>query len=346
MIKKFFAVVMMLVLITTIVAGCAPANNNNGDGEGAEEYRIFEDSTLGIRLRWPDVWYEALYESLSILPVGSDSGIIFYYITPAGLSAMQALYIDPDLPDDSNTLSQEQLELVETMNNNLFPLCALVAENDGVRDEAAHSELISERKLGESEGTNYYLLTSPGADLSALSAQEKGQYQALLAATDEFDKELVLSGMQSMFKGEKFEFDSKTIDGEKIDSSVFADYSITMINIWATWCGPCVRELPELQKLKEMLPGNANLLGICTDGEDENELAKTMRDEFKLTYANVVANGGMLSGPLANIQSLPTTIFVDSEGNIIGEPMIGVPSGDTANKYLAAIEERLKMIGQ
>ena len=41
---------------------------------------------------------------------------------------------------------------------------------------------------------------------------------------------------------------------QPVTEEIFAPYDLTMVNIWATWCGYCVREMPELAKLKDMLP--------------------------------------------------------------------------------------------
>ena len=49
----------------------------------------------------------------------------------------------------------------------------------------------------------------------------------------------------------KYTFTTEDLDGNKITNELFADNKITMINIWGTFCGPCIREMPELAKLSE-----------------------------------------------------------------------------------------------
>lgn len=359
--KKSIGIALVCVLALSLVAGCTPAGTQgdaptNGaqstaavDGAqsvGEDEMYYFDDPGIGLRLRWPDAWYTALYEKPCLVPMGLANGLAFDYITQKGSEAQNKLYSDQNLPDDPAQFTPEQKELVATMEKNIIPLCAIIAEKDGKRDEETRGQYTAETALGEKNGTVYTLLTKTDADLSELSAEEKAEYEALLTSTAEFEKELALSGMQDMFSGDKVTFDSQTLNGEKIDSSVLEDHKLTAINLWATWCGPCIQELPELQKLYEDMPEGTNLLSICTDGEEESELAKKIQDESGMKYPTIVANKEMLEGFLANVQSFPTTIFVDSEGNMVGEPLVGVPSGDVVEGYRAAIEERLALLAQ
>ena len=67
-------------------------------------------------------------------------------------------------------------------------------------------------------------------------------------------------------KKEKFpEFKTTDSNGNEVTEKIFADKDITMVNVWGTFCGPCINEMPELQKIYESLPKNANLIGIAAD---------------------------------------------------------------------------------
>ena len=48
-----------------------------------------------------------------------------------------------------------------------------------------------------------------------------------------------------------YSFESTDLDGNKITSDIYSNNKITMINIWGTFCGPCIREMPELAQLSE-----------------------------------------------------------------------------------------------
>ncbi len=65
-------------------------------------------------------------------------------------------------------------------------------------------------------------------------------------------------------------FATYTLTGEVFDSSIFRNYDLVMINLWAEWCGPCMRELPDLEQIHQEYP-NVLLLGAYCD--DDNAAA-------------------------------------------------------------------------
>lgn len=141
------------------------------------------------------------------------------------------------------------------------------------------------------------------------------------------------------------QFDSTTVgNGSQIDTSILVPYKLTAVNIWATWCNPCVNELPELQKVYEELPEDVNFLGLCVDAADEPELAKEILENAGVKYESIVATDDMTKGFLSYIQAYPTTIFVDGEGNLVGEPLVGAPPKDVAETYLKVINEHLTLL--
>lgn len=140
-------------------------------------------------------------------------------------------------------------------------------------------------------------------------------------------------------------FESVLLTGEAVDQTVFADYALTMINVWATYCGPCKSEMPELERLYGMLPENVNLVSICVYGEQDRDLTQEVADACGVTYPVILGSESLYNGMLRDVQVVPTTIFVDSGGNVVGDWILGVPYGDVANAYLSAIRERLELLG-
>lgn len=67
------------------------------------------------------------------------------------------------------------------------------------------------------------------------------------------------------------EFSTTDMDGNKVTNDTFADYDLTVVNFWATYCNPCIDELPELAEWKKELPDNVNLIGLLVD-VDEKEV--------------------------------------------------------------------------
>ncbi len=135
------------------------------------------------------------------------------------------------------------------------------------------------------------------------------------------------------------EFSAITLDGEKIDASVFADAQITMVNIWGTFCGPCINEMPDLEKLYQELPEGCALLGVLTDvyGDDDPDAARQIVTETGVTYANIIPDEALYQFLSDNITGVPTTLYVDSEGNILG----GVVGARSMEEYLEILKTLL-----
>lgn len=136
-------------------------------------------------------------------------------------------------------------------------------------------------------------------------------------------------------------FRTTDLEGNEITQEIFQDYDVTMVNVWATWCEPCRGEMPDIQKVYEQLPENANIISICTDANENKELAAQIAEKAGMKF-DVLISKDALAEQVKGISSFPTTVFVDSTGHLIGEPIIGVRSGvDVAEFYLETINSLL-----
>lgn len=121
-------------------------------------------------------------------------------------------------------------------------------------------------------------------------------------------------------------FTTEDLDGNEVTESILKDKDVTMINIWGTFCPPCIEEMPELAKLSASLPENAQIIGILCDVSlnDRSALqdAKSIVSKAGTNYPCLLLNDS-LTDYLSQFMYVPTTIFVDSEGNQIGEPVVG-----------------------
>ncbi|MCU0330435.1 MAG: TlpA family protein disulfide reductase [Candidatus Kapabacteria bacterium] len=105
-------------------------------------------------------------------------------------------------------------------------------------------------------------------------------------------------------------------------STTFAEISQgkpVLLNFWATWCGPCRREIPDLIALSKELSGKAVVLGVALDqGDDRVNMVKSSIERFGITYPNVIDNlDWKLAEAYGNIPSVPTTFIIDKNGTII-----------------------------
>ena len=135
--------------------------------------------------------------------------------------------------------------------------------------------------------------------------------------------------------GNKITFSSVDLNGNTVTDKLFTENKITMVNIWGTFCPPCIREMPDLGKLANANKANdVEIVGIPIDIIDgngnlltqENRDAKLIIKKTGADYVHVVPTVDMLYGFLRNVQAVPTTIFVDSNGKQIGEVYLGARS--------------------
>lgn len=123
-------------------------------------------------------------------------------------------------------------------------------------------------------------------------------------------------------------FETVTLEGETATQEIFAEADLNMVNIWGTFCGPCISEMPELGELAdEYADQGLQVIGILTDVmEAENETALLIVDETKADYTHLVLSLDLYNNYLSQVQAVPTTVFVDSEGNQVGEVYMGARS--------------------
>lgn len=125
------------------------------------------------------------------------------------------------------------------------------------------------------------------------------------------------------------EFSEHDTEGNLITSDIFAEYDVTIVNFWNNGCGTCIAEMPELEEMyQEFQQDNINLIGVGADsgeGDEQLELAKRILAEKGVTYQNIVPDpdNDLYKEFIADLTGYPTTYVVDSEGNIIGAPLIG-----------------------
>lgn len=118
-------------------------------------------------------------------------------------------------------------------------------------------------------------------------------------------------------------FEAVSADGETVTSDIFADSRLTMVNVWATYCNPCLMEMPYLGELAaEYSPEDFQIIGIISDvmegDEDTLQTALSLISETGAdTYTHLLLNESLYTAMLTDVTAVPTTFFVDSEGRIL-----------------------------
>ena len=141
-----------------------------------------------------------------------------------------------------------------------------------------------------------------------------------------------VSGEITQNSGVLSDFTTTDIDGKTVNQSVFKGKKLTMVNIWATFCGPCINEMPDLGKISEDYADKGfQIIGIPVDvvdyygniDESQVELAKDIIDETGAVYLHILPSASLNQAKLSQVTSVPETIFVDESGNQVGESYIG-----------------------
>ena len=202
----------------------------------------------------------------------------------------------------------------------------------------------SHTKLGESKDGkySYYLSVNSTADAETIEELKQTTVE-ITEKKDRPENGFVLSEKSDLENTMAFSTDSQNvatdlsnlqtvdIDGKEFSGKNFSDYDLTMVNVFATWCSPCVQEIPDLAEIqKEMKDKGVNIVGVVTDTVDQTgenqealEKAKLIRERSKAEYPFLIPDKSNFNGRLSGIQAFPETFFVDKKGQIVGETYSG-----------------------
>lgn len=135
--------------------------------------------------------------------------------------------------------------------------------------------------------------------------------------------------------GTHLSFETTDINGNPISSEeLFSRHAITMLNIWATWCGPCVSELTELSKVNDKLAEmDGAVVGLLNDGPGKTnvEAGRQILAENDIRYLNILTSADI--DEVIKPQAYPMTVFVNRDGVIIGETLLGTTYKDKIVEY-------------
>ncbi len=222
----------------------------------------------------------------------------------------------------------------------------------------------SHTKLGESKDGkySYYLSVNSGADVETIEELKQTRVE-LTEKKERPENGFVLSEKSDLENTMAFSADSqnavtdlsnlktKDIDGKEFSGKDFSDYDLTMVNVFATWCSPCVQEIPDLAEIqKEMKDKRVNIVGVVTDTVDQTgenqealEKAQLIRERTKAEYPFLIPDKSNFNGRLSGIQAFPETFFVDKKGQIVGETYSG---SHNKKAWLEIIEKELAKVKQ
>ena len=220
----------------------------------------------------------------------------------------------------------------------------------------------SHTKLGESKDGkySYYLSVNSTADAETIEElkqttveitekKERPENGFVLSEKSDLENTMAFSTDSQNVATDLSNLQTMDIDGKEFSGKDFSDYDLTMVNVFATWCSPCVQEIPDLAEIqKEMKGKGVNIIGVVTDTVDQTgenqealEKAKLIRERSKAEYPFLIPDKSNFNGRLSGIQAFPETFFVDKKGQIVGETYSG---SHNKKAWLEIIEKELAKV--
>lgn len=333
--KNKIAALLAGLLCVSLLSSCSPSASDSGDaGQGAisetgQSSNTYEYPVLGLTATLSDGLAQRVNEDVVMIEKAdlTEDGTALQY----GLVSWYLM---------SSQESVEELTL-EDMS------CAgvLGVYQAGLADQLDQLTGCDEHQaVGQTDdGTYVYYLSTNSQAEKALTAEIQ-KTQVTLTAMASIDTSV--EEPEPAFSGTSVgSFTTQDVNGTSYTQDMFQDYDLTLVNIFTTWCSPCVAEMPELEKLyQQMKDKGVGVVGVVLDVRNEKgeapqedlERAQLLVKKTGVTYPILLPDDTYFNGRLTGIQAFPETFFVDKNGNIVGETYSG--SGDLA--YWQSIVEK------
>lgn len=141
-----------------------------------------------------------------------------------------------------------------------------------------------------------------------------------------------------------------TIDiyGNQVDNEIFSEYEYTIIDVWGTYCNPCIKAMPDMKKVyDEYKDKGVNVIGIVVDVQNADrspqmksiKAAREIVEKQGADFIHMLIPTNLLYSFITDIQVIPTQFLVDSEGNIITDYY---PGGKSYKKWCDILDKKLK----
>ena len=284
------------------------------------------------------------------------SELFYVPIASEAFNSIQERILQIDMNDQEAVSSPENEAVIGEymeMIQSVAPVCTFVTVS-GKEIEAAFAQYLpgvldsyEVHFLGTLDEYRYYMLVLKKDSEEYQSLQIPGEFR------DEY--ELFISDPGALTAGvtlgkplpggsaqlpDLSSLEFMDLDGNPVDpAEIFAQHQVTMVNIWATYCGYCITEFPELEQLNlEMAKQDCAIIGVCTDiSGSDTAPAREILDECGVTYLNLVVSEKSL--PDLFLQCVPTSFFISREGSHVTEPVYGAVMDAYREKFSEALRQ-------
>ena len=300
--KKLVMIILALVLCASFL--CVAAE---------ESAPVVTDMPVaGLSLRWPLQFSETKGSVFAAGVSELGDGIYYaywYYCAASQEDATRLMKEKPyALKSDylfytfSVAQNQELSEVVKELNKTGFS----ISEEDMIM-------------IGQLDSWSFYLCMAYNPGFSVVvEAEYADEYAALCGMRDEIAAAFTCSIPFNEY-GDLTEriicFEGTDLDGNPVSSeSLFGENKVTLVNIWATWCGPCINELAELQAIHTRNQDKGcGVVGLLID--DDIEAAHQLMNENGITYPVILVPKEF--SMVFPYKVIPTTFYVDGSGRFM-----------------------------
>ncbi|MCL1963681.1 MAG: TlpA family protein disulfide reductase [Firmicutes bacterium] len=328
----------LLTALTTLLCcvGCAPAQT------AAEDMIAHAYPAYGVRVWIPKQEYvDILFDDTLIVPC---------FLSEDYPSLIDLLNKIAEKLSAGGSVSEEDALAISDLAAKTMKHLLVIERREAQALDASQAENPAEDALGIPGAAEFgrqdgyaYIVYEPQADVGDLSESDLALYEACRARVPEMRERLELIPIEASEAPAALEatlpaFAAVDLMGNPITNDIFKGKKVTMINFWGTFCGPCIEEMPDLGALARNLPDGAQLIGIAGDvdaaGGRNLKLAQDIMAGANADFLNIVPDEALLAY-CNGLVGVPTTIFVDENGALLGEPLLGSRS---AGEYRAALE--------
>ena len=318
--KKFLALLLTLAMFSSLLS--IPAM--------AEETHSFDFPGVGVTLEIPTAYGNTvgIANSTSGNELGYNTG--WYYMEVKYIAMTRDEYDDFMSMDE---YTEDDIAVYQASTGYLFMILS-VAPTTNIEELIAYLETLgmtldrnSLTEIGQADGYTFYQYIGE-QDTSLFRPEFAEEFNALQAMVPEITATAKFYAPVNPFAemiGKPLSFTTTDIDGNPITSEeLFGRHEITMLNLWTSTCHFCIEELPDLEEINGRLAEkDCAIVGLLYDGFDPDAVAaaKEILEDAGVTYTVILPPEN--ADDLFVIEGFPTSLFVNREGVVVGEPVVG-----------------------
>lgn len=342
--KKKLALLLAMMMLFT--AGCGGKEEPTGDTAQQEIQRDFDLPECGLSYTIPEEWTEL--DNCNLIPIS------FVNITGEIYGKIQYNYApDENLADLNDTSSTVPIEELMTPIAEMMVVKEENLEAAAVKEELALFHSVEE--LPAQENYRFFFMTDYVGGIDHFDEDAQDVYKELEEYLPDLKDSIVTAlpdeaavQQATANDGKYLNFITNTLEGDPIASTIFHEYDLTVVNFWASYCyTDNIIELDTLQKFYKDLQKkhpNVNFIQVVIDtpAEEAEKVALDAYGEYNVSFTGIMPDQNMATWIMDNLNGLPTTIFVDSEGIPLDLKIEGMQDADY---YMETTETMLAKIG-